>query len=484
MRHSDRTNAALLSEAPVGWSLLAAIAIVASVAMQPYIYGYRLSGDDIWFLTLAVEGRESIIGSALHVAREQGRIGQMLMVPLNVLGAWLVGDPGWRVAFLAIYGLHLLLFAVFVGRLLRCGVAPFLFLLLVTLHPLTFAFMPPNAYPLQNTVPFIVILLARLVILRQRERDVPSRAVVMAAQAAFALGMIVSEFAVAFGTALLIAEYCARMQWARGGAGVVGAICAALAPRRVASDAAAVFAVLLSYGLFRWAFPGTYEGNAAGGLHDPMRIIITVLGHVRDGTAFPRLGGGLGLASAADLAVAAGMGIAVAVILCRVVGPVLRIAAPLGVLATALLLAVYVTLPIAVSAKYQAACVDRGACAYLDSRMSYLAVTVALTGALAFVWQRIGRREARRRAIIAACAALGLMASLVSIYNAGKARDMRHVHEVWLRADALACTGPALDGDALAQAIDPKGFVVVNAPNRVADFWTLYIPWRAESICK
>ncbi|MGV6871428.1 hypothetical protein ACUSIJ_01880 [Pseudochelatococcus sp. B33] len=507
MSGTDRAHTAPSPETPAGWWTLALIAAVVLVTMQPYYYGYRLSGDDVWFLTLAIEGSETVRANALHVAQDQGRIGQVLMVPLNVLGAYLAGDPLWRVVLLAAYVLQLLLFAVFVARLLRREVGPFLLMQLVALHPLAFAFLPPNAYPLQNTVPFIVILLSRLAIVDLRSRGGPAGWRAAAAQALFALGMLVSEFAVAFGTALLVAEYLARLQWARengarengarenggrenggredgareDGEALRAAIRAAFAPRFVAADALAVLAVLVPYSLFRWAHPGVYEGNSAGGLSDIGRIAITVFGHVRDGTAFPRLGGGLSSASPAVLLAALVTGVLVALVLYRTASPVRRIGAPVATAVTALVLAAYVTLPIAVSTKYQEACADRGACAYIDSRMSYLAVTVALMGALAALWRHAGAR----RVLVGACAALGVMAALVSVYNAGKARDMRQVHAVWQRADALACSAPGLANDeaALLATIDPQGLVVVNPPNRAVDFWKIYIPWRANRAC-
>lgn len=472
---------------PAGRGTSILIAALALVVMQPYYFGYRLSGDDIWFLTVAIEGSDAVRANALHVAREQGRIGQSLMLPLNVLGAWLAGEPAGRVGLLAVYVLHLWLFAVFVARLVRRDVRPFLFVLLVALHPLAFAFMPPNAYPLQNTVPFIVILLSRLVILDLRRRGVRSVGKAGAAQACFVLGMFVSEFAVAFGTALLVAEYLARLQWARAdGTAPKAALRAAFARRFLVADGVAVLAVLAPYVLFRWAYPGTYAGNSVGDLSDIGRIAVTVFGHIRDGTALPRLGGGLSSASLPELAAALATGAAVAFVLWRTHEPVRRIGAPLAVSAAALALAVYVTLPIAVSDKYQEACADRGACAYLDSRISYLAVTVAVLGLLAAAWQRAGARRAGDRAyVLGACAALGAMAALVSVYNAGKASEMRALHAVWQQADALACAAPAPPADrhALAAAIDPRGLVIVNPPGIAADFWAAYVPWRANRAC-
>lgn len=454
------------------------------VSMLPYLAGYRLSGDDIWFLLVAIDAQASVADNALRIAIDQGRIGQLLMLPLNVLGAYLSGGLVWRVVFVALYVLQLLLFAVFVGEILRRDVRVFLFVLLVGLHPLAFAFMPPNAYPLQNTVPLIVILAARIVIVRTRERRLARPATVALAQAVFALGMFVSEFAVAFGTALLLAEYFSRIDALRREEGRTAgeAFRAAFAPRHMLADGAAVLAVLLPYGLFRWWHPGSYEGNSAAGIAHPLWIAGTIVGHVRDGTAFPRLGGGLSAAGAADWSIALAAGALTAVCLYRAAGGLMRLRAPVATGVAALLLAAWVTLPVAVSTKYQAACMERGACAYLDSRISYLAVTVAVACAVAFACRHPLGRASVRQALAICCVLLGVMAALTAIYNAGKARDMRLLHAVWLRADELACAWPALarqEPAAIAAAVDSEGLIAITPPGSVADFWKVYVGWRA-----
>ncbi|MFD2251306.1 hypothetical protein FHS82_000458 [Pseudochelatococcus lubricantis] len=462
-------------------ALATMVAAVTLMAMLPYLAGYRLSGDDIWFLQLAIEGSEAVADNAMHAAIEQGRVGQLLMLPLNVLGAYLSGDPVWRAVFVALYVAQLLLFAVFVSTVLQTDLRVFLFVLLVALHPLAFAFMPPNAYPLQNTVPLIAILGARIAIVRLRQRHALRAAAELPAQVVFALGMLVSEFAVAFGTALLLAEYAARAGVARQeGRGWRQALQLALARRFVHADGLAVLAAVGPYLLFRWWNPGVYDGNSAGGIAHPLKVAGTIFGHVRDGTAFPRLGGGLSSAEAWELLVAAATGVAVAAALFTAAGGLLRLAAPAATGLATLLLAAWVTLPVAISTKYQAACMDRGSCAYLDSRISYLAVTVAVACAVAFACRHPLGRATARQALAICCVLLGVMAALTSIYNAGKARDMRRIHQVWERADRLACTAaPPQEAAAIRAAVDPDGLIAITPPGSIADFWKAYFGWKA-----
>ncbi|MGI6244905.1 MAG: hypothetical protein ACOYJQ_03955 [Pseudochelatococcus sp.] len=464
------------------WNFLL-VAVLVLVVFQPYYTGYRLSRDDVWFLKVGMEGLVSVRDHAVLVATEQGRIGQLLMLPLNVLGSLLAGNPLWRFVFLALYVIQLLLFATFVARLLRQHVALLLFLLLVVLHPLAFDNMPPNAYPLQNTVPFILVLASRLVILDRRQRETASRVAVGAAQAGFALGMFISEFAVALGTALLIAEYLARVQWKRtAGNTWIAAFRASFARRFLVSDALAACVALAPYALFRWLHPSIYAGNSIGGLLEPDRVFGTAFWHIVAGTPARFMREGLPPAEIPDVLAAIVVGAAVVFCLCRLIGPALRIRAPWAVAGVSLFLAIYMNLPIAISAKYQQECMEWSKCGYLDSRMSYLAVIVAVM----CLFPIAGRLPFRRIALGGVCVALGAAAVFVSLHNAGQARQMRRFDTVWSRAHATACATPGLVDDeaAFTADIDPEGLVEMHPPSKPIEFWRVYIPWQAGRSCQ
>lgn len=463
--------------------VLIVVAAIVIVAFQPYYFGYRLSRDDVWFFMASTEGFWKVWDHASSVAVDQGRIGQIFMLPLNVLGAFLVGDPAWRVAFLALYVLQLLLFAIFVSRLLRQDITLFLFLLLVALHPLAFENMPPNAYPLQNTLPFIVVLAARLIVIRQRQREVPSRAQILFAQIAFMIGMFVSEFVVALGTGLLIAEYLARFQWGReAGSGWKAALRSAFARRYLVSDGLAVLIVLVPYGIFRWFNPSLYEGNSVGSLLHIRRLLGTAFGHIKQGTPLRFLDQPLPPLEGPDVWVAVAFGIVVAACLYYLSGPVLRIRTPWAVAVVAFLLTIYVSLPIAISAKYQIECMDWSKCGYLDSRMSYLPAAATLMGIIAI----IGQLPFRRVFIGAICIATGAVATLVSLHNAVVADDMRRYDAVWNRGETVACASPQLIGDepAFMATVDPEALVELHPPSSPLEFWRVYIPWRADGRCR
>lgn len=458
------------------------ITLISIVFLAPYETGYRLSRDDVWFLMVGMDGLQSVYGHAISIAVDQGRIGQLIMLPLNVAGAVLSGSPVWRVVFLVLYFTQFLLFSILVARLLKSHVAPFLLTLLVSLHPLAFDLMPPNAYPLQNTVPYILVILARLVILQQRERNHPSRPIIFCAQLMFALGMFVSEFVVALGTALLAAEYLARMREHWPPKTTWAAFITAVAPKRfIISDAVSTLTALVPYVVFRWWNPSQYEGNSADGIFKVARVLKTAWQHILAGTPARFLNETLAAPSAAQLLVAICLGLAVAFVLYRLWDRVAGICSPLAAAAIAFGLAFYVSLPIAISPKYQIQCIDWTMCGYLDSRASYLFVCVALMCLMG----AIIRHGPRPLVPGLSCAIIGGVATLVSLHNFGKAREMMEFHAIWERGEAVACTNPDLikNEDAFIAFVDPKGLISMHPPSKPIEFWRIYIPRRHAQGC-
>ena len=84
-----------------------------------------------------------------------------MYLPLNVIGAYFVDFFAFRVFVVGLYYTVLLLISIYVAKLVRANIALLLFVVAVRLNPLDYNHLPPNAYPLQNSVPFILILLLR-----------------------------------------------------------------------------------------------------------------------------------------------------------------------------------------------------------------------------------------------------------------------------------------------------------------------------------
>ena len=76
----------------------------------------------------------------------------------------------WRLVFVTLYFSTVWLIFVYAGKVLKLSIAPFSFLIFLALHPLGFEHLPPTTYPLQNTLPFLVLVSCRLVALSYGER--------------------------------------------------------------------------------------------------------------------------------------------------------------------------------------------------------------------------------------------------------------------------------------------------------------------------
>lgn len=482
---TDRTRGSDGPEKSAAMNVLVMIltAVIVFSSFRLYVYGYRLTADDAEFFMHYLQGRESVEAHTWFLATNQGRIGQLLMAPLNTLGAYVAGGVRGMALVMALYAAQLFLFSCYVSLLVRARVALFVFLMLVVLHPLAYEHMPPNSYPLQNTVPFILIVLLRIAGLRGGAVANPllRRGLAAAAWLLFVACMVVGEFSFIFGTALLLAEYTAALlRSCRAGRGPVGAVCDLLADGRFWADAAAVAVVLAAYLVFRSFHPTYYGGHEIADAGNVSRLLETLFRHILAGTVLPRLDvDWLELPrtvylQATAVAVASGAG------LYLVSGGLRGMRAPLIAGVLALVCAVYVTLPLALTTKQQVWCVDDDLCGYLDTRISYLGLVVALACGAAALLRAV---PAPRVAAAVICVVLGGLAGVTYAHNWAVSRTMLQSHNAWKRASALACDPEALAADdaQLTAMIDPQGRLVLHPwLPPVAEMWRLFLRSKAE----
>ena len=451
---------------------------LACLQMWLFTRGYRLSADDAGYLDGFMSGADSVLRIAGLTARDSGRIGMYLMWPLNAAGAYLAGSMPGRVLIVAAHASVLFLFARYVARLARTDIGLLMFTALLCVHPLAFEHMPPNAYPLQNTVPFLLILLARTGLLEGADPG-PLRSGLL--RALFVLAMWVNEYAFQFGTALVAGEYLLWMARRRG-PGVAPWRCAQalLRNRAFGLDVAGVLAVLVPYLAYRGLHPSHYDGNQLQGIHDLGRVVHTGVGHVLAGTTFGHLDPQVIFATPLALAAALVAGALAFTCLWFTLPRLLALRSPLKWASTTLVLVAYVTFPLAAVTKQQAWCVDGGVCGYLDSRTSYFGVVLAMACVASWLLARAERHGLRRSTLLVLGAAGGFACMLTYAGNWRQAERMATVSAAWTRADALACNAsmaPDSDG-ALLELIDPQSLVTLHPQVDRADFWKRYLRWR------
>lgn len=466
----------------LAWTAMLALAVIH---MLLFTRGYRLSADDVGFLQSYMSGTAANLQSGSMDAHLNGRIGMFLLRPLNNVGAYLSGYYPMRLLFVAMHYSNLLLFSAFASRALAARITLPLFLVLVVMHPLAFEHMPPNAYPLQNTVPFMLILASRIGLMRIRALPLqgPGTAGTHALLLLlFAFGMLFSEYATVFGIALLLTECLARLL-AVPVQGLPGRLASMSRQATLRLDVLAVLSVLVAYLVFRWFNPSQYDGNSPDGALNVGRAALTAIGHIVAGTTFgqlepgvPQLGWAGGLASVAAGVLAA---------YCALIA-LPRISA-IGSNAGRLLLvsacaALCVVLPLAVTLKQQQWCVDGGGCGFVDSRVAFYWVGITVLAALAMLMRSFGAGWKARWLLLAASLGIGLVSAVNYANNAHRAEQMQNISSAWQRASVLGCLPQRVpqSAEALKRLVDPRGEVMFHPTISQPIFWKQYVEWLAR----
>ncbi len=132
--------------------------LLAAVHGYQFTIGYRLSADDILCHHMILESISKAVAYVSNVTTTEGRIGGYAYLSLNVIGAYLVDFFAFRVLTVALFYSVFLLISIYVSQLLRANIALLLFVVAICLNPLDLFHFPPNAYPLETSIPFLLIL--------------------------------------------------------------------------------------------------------------------------------------------------------------------------------------------------------------------------------------------------------------------------------------------------------------------------------------
>lgn len=453
------------------YGISAALAMLLIIQLVLFTAGYRLTADDAMFLQYAWRGLDHVWEAAREFAYLTGRIGHFFMTPLNALGAYWAGN--WLTRLLMVLGYFgvMVLIACYASRLLAAGawrVTAFMLLGMLALHPLAYEHMPPNAYPLQNTVPFLLVLAVRLWLVTQSQAPTPLVAILYVIQG---IAMLVSEYVILLATALIAIEHLNHAATSSGnqrkflGISVCG-------PKLLA-DTLLVALVMAIYLLFLWGYPSQYEGNSIDGLPNLERFFLTSVYHVLSGLSFYHL-------SLPEMTLATwGMTLLVSLttfaaawyLLLRMPLPS-RKQAIITLLVTAFFM-LYMAFPLAATSRQQQWCLEFNSCGYLDSRTSFLGVGVLLyccAGLLLI-------KRPRRKVAPVLAALLALTAGLNHASNQRTANSMAQRSQPWEAASQLACELPsaAVIRAGFINTIDPQQLVALHDYAQPQLYWLEYM---------
>jgi hypothetical protein len=475
------------------WTLLGSAIIAIVIVMQalPFVEGYRRSADEVAFLDYAMQGWRAVATTTEWLAFSQGRLGLLFTTPLNALGALYSDILAVRTAFVVLHFAVFALFAAYFSLVSARHVTGALLLLLVTLQPLCRVneFMPPVTYPLQNSLPFLWLLLARYVVVvesRRADGGRPSR--LWPACAVFILAMMTTEYAFLLGSALLLAEYgFALGSQARPGISWRDRLARLMRQRKTALDALSVGIALGTYVGFRAIYPSGYEGNVLDAAFDIQRVLATTFHRVWAGTIFSH-----GLAPPLSAPwylwlAAAVVGIATTFALVLTLPTIRSLPSPLLVITGCLAVILYVSFPLAANARQQRWCLEEGACGYLDSRLSYLAVAVIALSVLAWVLRSLTWPILAKVFVVSVAVVLGILGAMTFLDSWQRGRTMHADAGAWRNANLLACYPdhqPASDA-LLVKMIDSDNRVPFHPGSDRAGYWRRYLRHEAGSVdCK
>lgn len=490
-RHGTTVPAPLRSRIGLAAAVWLAAMAVAVLQASLFLAGYRLAADDVELHYIVLQGLDSVARFTAVIAREHGRIGNHVMLPVNAIGTYFADYLLFRVFAVGLHFWTMYLAASFVSAMLSRNVTAILFLLLVILHPLEFEHLPPNAYAIQNSVPIVLLILSRLWLWRLREADTaPKLSRLIPGYGVFCFAMLINEYATILGAVLLMAEHVTLIcrRYVRCGS-IGGAIAGAFRSLRLWADAVAFAACFAIYFSFRLLNPSVYQGNNPDGLDRFHETWTTVYMHIVSGTVYPRLMDTLSagyLAHTPDSVLATGSIVAVLTffVFAAAAKPDYRSGAFLITVLVCTLAAIAITLPVALTSRFQNECVSGSSCTYLDVRLSLYTVGTVLTAALLTGYSALGGRMARRVATVAMAMVLAVLSLLTYLTNWHTRQNMKLFVSGWERATAIACV-PALwsmDKSALAGLIEPVKRISHHPGFPMEDYWQAYVEDRSRHL--
>jgi hypothetical protein len=452
------------------WLLVAGI-IVAILNGIFFTKAYWLDADDVMFLQIGLEGWHSVIEAVKLYSTAQGRFGQNIQMPLNILASLFFANVYFRIFYVAAFFFSIMLFLRWFDTALRTRIANLAFLLAVALTPLHFYHLPPTSFPLQNTVPIVLLSLSRLALLSARQTGRPAWTALWATPV-FIFAMVMSEYAFLFSTGMLAVEYLAMMSRS----GRLDKAYAIIRSRFFLQDIVACIIPLAIYIAWRSEYPSGYDGNSFDGFRDPILAVKVWWLHTFGlmSLAIPQGVQAFGT-SAPRFFFPLPAGLIVGLAVYKALPRLQAVEKPLLPAFLALLFALYETFPTSMTDKQQEWCRDLGACVYLDSRTAFPAAILVILFVIAAIWHIARRMSLVAYALRGGVAVIACWLTLATVaQNAWMVDNMRPRMSVWKRADKLACSID-IEATNLRALVDPKTLVEIHPHLDPNNFWRVYL---------
>lgn len=463
-----------------------------------FLYGYRLTADDVAFDWYLSGGLADAWNFTKGVAVTQGRIGHFIDVPISILGAHYAENLYFRLFYTALYFSNFFLVGWYVSLFFGARAGLLSVLVLFSLHPLGYFHLAPNSYPFHVSLPVFLILGSRIAMWYfDRSKEGVFHAPLASALFFCFFGMILSEYGFVFAVALMACEFLSKVhERLRMGEELTAAGVSALRRASAQRDVLLVVLFLAVYLGFRFMYPSSYSGNQLPEEFALYPFLKTTFGHIYGGTslaAFFRMN----LYEAFGFLTVYEIVSAIVVFVCALVAAVLILgcsdsrqsAAPgagkcWSMVAGGLISAVLVTVPVAITTKYQSWCADIHSCVFLDSRLSYLGVGVLMAGVLFWVLGAFERRAWKDSAVVVAVGSVvAVVAAATFVSNVHVSHDMKGYVAGWERARAMTCLSDEKLGlirPMLSKVVETSPRISFHTWVDVNQYWERYIQTRRQ----
>jgi hypothetical protein len=467
-----------------------------------FLAGYRLTADDVEFHKHSMSGISDSWQYIKGTAFAQGRIVHFIDLPFSILGAHYAGNIYFRVFYTAIYFANFILIGKYVSMIAGIRSGLFIVLVLVSLNPLDYFHLPPNAYPFHISLPIMLILISRIALWEIRRADnlnlkIPERLWLLLCL----IGMAFSEYGFIFAVALICAEFLARviMRGLKNGTWVAAIIYWSRHSFTL-KDFTIVLYFIVAYFGFRFLFPSSYDGNKMSGNFQFAAFLKTLYGHIYGGTSIASISrnwkymfGFLKELGHFELSMLISVLLGTFLASVLALGDLIKkfntkeliyrywLIAGIG-----LFCAVIVTIPVATVAKYQSWCGSVKTCIFLDSRISYLGIGVFIAALISGVVanQSTGRRFSV--VIVGVISAiLAIFGALTLLNNMRIESDMKDFVSGFERANKIACLSDGdlnILGSATSGVIEPVPRIQFHPWSGKDSYWKDYINFTREQV--
>lgn len=451
--------------------------VVAAFNGAYFLVGYWLTADDVTFLQLALEGWQAQLDGAVLYSQAQGRIGQLAQIILNSVGAYYADQTWFRILYVAAYFGWMGAFLIWIDRAAGVRIAGLAFLLVAGTFPLHYMHLPPNAFPLQNTVPYAIVIAMRLVMLTTRRGDRLSHHAIWALPI-FSAALLFNEYALLFGTGMLAVEYgmrlaqSPRLSTARN----------ILSSKAIWIDLASCVLPVVIYGAYRAAFPTQYGGNTLDGVNNAGAVAKTWIAHTLElhSWAWAELPIRISMQGPATtgiwilISIGVALGTAIAIAKCP------RSTAYPALAAVALAFSFYQTVLPSLTVPQQDWCTQLSTCVFLDSRAAFPANIVAVVALTLWAKQSLPVPVLAKTLTVAFAIFVGATTYLTLVHNERLEASMRDHMQLWASAEVSACT---FEGDlqGLREHIDPSHMVAIHPHIDPDQFWATYLGHKGVS---